>query len=91
VIRFKTNLELFHKKFLRRFQAEDSSVIADFTCHLGTSQNRSKHRHRVKFIDNEGNVICVVNNLRNVSAETIAKMYQARWKIEMFFGWINKT
>ena len=92
VIRFKTNVELFHKKSLRRFPLENSNVVADYTCQLGTAQNRSRHRHRiVELLDNEGHVIRVVTNLRHVPAETIAKIYRARWTIEVFFRWIKQN
>ncbi|WP_192513096.1 hypothetical protein [Paenibacillus sp. 23TSA30-6] len=46
------------------------------TCQLGTSQYRSKQRHRVViFRDFEGREIRVVTDLIQVTAEQIAQMY----------------
>jgi hypothetical protein len=91
VIRMKMNVELPRKKSLRRFITSDSNVINDFTCQLGTPQNRTAYRHRViEFTDYEGHVMRVVTNLRDVSAEIVAQVYQARWAIEVFFRWIKQ-
>ena len=69
----------------------DSNVTEDITCKLGTPQARSKHRHRVvECTDVQGKPIRLVTNLRQVSAETISSMYQARWAIEVFFRWIKQ-
>ncbi|MBE1556077.1 transposase [Sporosarcina limicola] len=71
---------------------KDSNVTRDITCLLGTIQSRSEIRHRVVFFkDNDGNEICVVTSLFNVSAEVIADMYKARWGIESFFRWIKQS
>lgn len=91
VIRVKMNVEVSQKRSLRRVKEPDSNVTGDFTCCLGTLQNRSKHRHRViEFMDRNGNAMRVVTNLRTVSAEKIAAMYQARWTIEVFFRWVKQ-
>lgn len=92
VIRIKNNVELFHKKSLKRLANKESTIVSDFTCQLGTVQKRSKLRHRVvEFADYEGKIIRVVTNLHNVTAETIAVMYKARWGVELFFRWIKQN
>ncbi|QWU16167.1 Transposase DDE domain-containing protein [Paenibacillus sophorae] len=42
------------------------------------------------FHDFEGREIRVVTDLMQVTAEQIAQMYKARWKIEVFFRWIKQ-
>lgn len=92
VIRIKGNVELSHKKSLKRIMNAKSNIVEDFTCKLGTVQNRSDKRHRVvEFIDYEGKTIRVVTNLYHVTAEEIAAMYKARWGVELFFRWIKQN
>ncbi|MFB6367568.1 IS4 family transposase, partial [Paenibacillus elgii] len=55
VVRLRDNVHLEKPRALRRQIKEDSPIIRDITCQLGTAQCRSKHRHRVViFRDFEG-------------------------------------
>ncbi|MDO0878253.1 IS4 family transposase [Anoxybacillus gonensis] len=91
VIRMKDNVEIHQKKSLKRLSSSSSSIVADFTCQLGTKQCRSKKRHRVViFQDANGHDIRVVTNVLEASAEKIAEMYQERWTVEVFFRWIKQ-
>ncbi|ALA71388.1 transposase [Geobacillus stearothermophilus 10] len=91
VIWMKDNVEIHQKKSLKRLPSSSSSIVADFTCQLGTKQCRSKKRHRVViFQDANGHEIRVVTNVLEASAEKIAEMYQARWTVEVFFRWIKQ-
>ncbi len=57
-------------------------VIRDITFQLGTTQSRSKERHRVvDIIDDKRREIHVVTNLMNVAPEVMADMYKARLKM----------
>ena len=92
VIRLKENIQLNRKKSLKRAAMEESNIVADFTCTLGTAQKQTKERHRVvEFTDYEGAIVRVVTNLRDVTAEEIAGMYKERWAIESFFRWIKQN
>ena len=87
----KDNVEIHQKKSLKRLSSSSSSIVADFTCQLGTKQCRSKKRHRVViFQDANGHEIRVVTNVLEASAEKIAEMYQERWTVEVFFRWIKQ-
>lgn len=92
VVRIKENITLFRPKALKRLETDDSYIIRDITCKLGTKQNRSKNRFRVViFNDNCGNEIRVCTNIMTVSAEVIANAYKERWKIETFFRFIKQN
>ncbi|MFC3789907.1 hypothetical protein ACFOQM_14155 [Paenibacillus sp. GCM10012307] len=55
VVRLRDNVHFEKPYALRRQAAEDSQIVRDFTCQLGTPQCRSKQRHRVViFRDFEG-------------------------------------
>jgi IS4 transposase len=91
VIRLRDNVHLEKPRSLRRQVVQDSSVLRDLTCQLGTPQCRSVKRHRVVIFRNfEGREIRVVTDLMGVTAEQIALMYKARWQIEVFFRWIKQ-
>ncbi|UYB49997.1 IS4 family transposase (plasmid) [Lysinibacillus capsici] len=92
VIRLKENIHLSRKKSLKRAAVEDSNVIGDFTCIIGTKQKQTKRRHRVvEFVDYEGELVRVVTNRRDVTAEEITDMYKEHWAIESFFRWIKQN
>ncbi|WP_342428224.1 IS4 family transposase [Paenibacillus sp. FSL L8-0158] len=91
VVRLRDNVHLEKPRALRRQVFNDSSVIRDITCQLGTSQCRSEMRHRVIiFCDFEGREIRVVTDLLGITAEQVAQIYKARWQIEVFFRWIKQ-
>ncbi|OMD37990.1 IS4 family transposase [Paenibacillus odorifer] len=91
IVRLRDNVHLEKPRALRRQKVEDSPVIRDMTCQLGTSQCRSKNRHRIViFRDFEGREIRVATDLMQVTTEQIAQMYKARWQIEVFFRWIKQ-
>ena len=92
VIRLKDNIQLNHKKSLKRTSVEESNIVVDFTCTLGPIQKQTQRRHRVvEFTDYEGAIVHVVTNLRDVTAEEIAGMHKERWAIESFFRCIKRN
>jgi hypothetical protein len=92
VVRIKRNVTFFRPKALRRLKTDDSYIIRDITCKLGTKQNRSENRFRIViFNDDYGNEIRVCTDIMTVSAEAIANAYKERWKIETFFRFIKQN
>jgi len=92
VIRIKENITFFRPRALKRLETDNSYIISDITCKLGTKQKRSDNRFRVViFNDDYGNEIRVCTNIMAVSAEAIADAYKERWKIETFFRFIKQN
>lgn len=58
---------------------------------LKTSTLYPEQLRKIKFVDKELNkeLIFLTNNF-SLGADTIAKLYKERWKIELFFKWIKQ-
>lgn len=69
----------------------DSMVLSDQMVLIGTTQNRAENYFRlVKVEDTKGNVLQLVTNRFELSAEEISEMYKSRWAIELFFKWMKQ-
>jgi hypothetical protein len=90
VIRLKKNALLYDPE-VQVIPEECSSVQEDQHARLGSSSKRTQHSFRiVSFQDDHGNMLHVATNLFSLSAETIAELYRARWRVELFFRWIKQ-
>lgn len=70
---------------------EGSSVLSDQMVLIGTTQNRAENYFRLlKVMDSKGNVLHLITNRFDLSAEEISEMYKSRWTIELFFKWIKQ-
>jgi hypothetical protein len=92
VVRSKTNIQ-----FKRRYSHpvdRATNLICDQTVVLTgmfTPGYYPEPLRRVKFFDDEmATSIAVFTNDFNLPARTIAELYRARWKIELFFKWIKQ-
>lgn len=71
----------------------DSPIVKDQEVFLGNSQNGTKMTHSLRLIetqDSQGNVVMIVTNCFDLSAEEIGDLYRYRWKIETFFKWMKQ-
>lgn len=65
---------------------EYSSVLSDQMVLIGTPQNRAENYFRlIKVEDTKGNILQLMTNRFDLSAEEISEMYKSRWAIELFF------
>ena len=95
VTRAKKNTAWKRVKSLRVSEEDrKAGVRSNQIMHFTTPQARKSypsHIRRVRYYDTETkqHFIFMSNNL-TVSALTIAKLYQSRWKVELFFKWIKQ-
>src|SRR5690625_1146001 len=69
---------------------DDTSVIHDEMIYIGTPQNRSENVFRlVEVDDTKGNVLRLITNRFDLSADEISDIYRSRWAIELFFKWLK--
>lgn len=73
---------------------KDSGVICDQVVTFVTKKSGGKYPgklRRIKYIDPEtGKKLTFLTNNMELPAETIAKLYKARWRVELFFKWIKQ-
>lgn len=69
----------------------NSTVLSDQMVLIGTTQNRAENYFRlIKVADSKGNILQLITNRFDLSAEEISEMYKSRWAIELFFKWIKQ-
>ncbi|SUV00091.1 transposase IS4 family protein [Cytobacillus firmus] len=67
------------------------TVLSDQMVIIGTIQNRAENYFRLlKVMDSKGNLLHLITNRFDLSAEEISEMYKSRWAIELFFKWIKQ-
>jgi IS4 transposase len=71
--------------------AEESPIMSDSMVVIGTPQKRTENVFRlIETVDSKGNVIRLVTNRFDLSAEEIGDIYRSRWAIELFFKWLKQ-
>ena len=70
---------------------EGPTVLSDQMVIIGTIQNRAENYFRLlKVMDSKGNLLHLITNRFDLSAEEMSEMYKSRWAIELFFNWIKQ-
>ncbi|MDQ8737985.1 IS4 family transposase [Paenibacillus sp. LHD-38] len=70
---------------------QGSKVSLDEKVQIGTQQKRMKHPLRmIQTEDSEGNMLFLITNRFDLSADEIGEMYRSRWAIETFFKWMKQ-
>lgn len=67
---------------------EGVTIQSDQMVLIGTPTNRAENAFRlIEIVDTRGNVLRLITNRFDLSAEEISEMYRSRWAIELFFKW----
>ncbi len=92
IVRVKGNLDF--RVIESRPVDRGRGLRADQTIKLRGPLSRKRYPHalrRVSFTDVEsGNHLVFLTNNFTLAASTIAKLYKARWQVELFFKWIKQ-
>jgi hypothetical protein len=93
VIRAKDNLD--YRVTESRAVDRDRGLRADQTVKLRGPLTRKRYPaplRRVSFVDREssGHALVFLTNNFTLAASTIAKLYRARWQVELFFKWVKQ-
>lgn len=71
--------------------AEDSPILSDARVTVGTPQKHMENVVRlIETTDSEGNIIRIITNRFDLTAEEIGDIYRHRWAIELFFKWMKQ-
>jgi len=70
---------------------EGSPILSDAMVVMGTPQKRTEHVYRlIETVDSKGNMIRIITNRFDLSAEEMGDIYRSRWVIELFFKWLKQ-
>jgi IS4 transposase len=93
VTRSKTNMRLYVRE--SRPVDKSSGLRSDQTIRLNGPKIKTLYPHdlrRISFLDTEtGTLFVFITNNFEIDASVVAKIYKARWQIELFFKWIKQT
>lgn len=92
VTRTKQNIQL--KRRYSQAADPDNGVISDQVVVLGTEASRKRYPEalrRIRFHDTEQHryLVFLTNNF-DMPGLTIARLYKARWQVELFFKWMKQ-
>jgi IS4 transposase len=68
-----------------------SKILRDVKVFLGKDKKRMTHVLRmIETTDAKGNLVRIITNRFDLSAEEIGDLYRSRWQIETFFRWVKQ-
>lgn len=92
VTRLKENAKY---KVIETHEIKAENITLDQTIEFTGSQTKKKCPCQLRIIksvdEKTGNTITILTNIFNLTAEYVAKMYRARWNIEIFFKTIKQN
>jgi hypothetical protein len=68
-------------------------IYKDQEVRLGSDISKTKMANPLRLIetkDSEGNLVIIITNCFDLTAEEISDLYRYRWKIETFFKWMKQ-
>lgn len=69
----------------------DSGILTDEMVVVGTPQKRMENPLRlIHSVDSQGNLVAILTNRFDLSADEIGQIYRERWAIETFFKWMKQ-
>ena len=93
VTRAKANMSYYVRE--SRPVDKSAGLRSDQTIRLNGTKTKTLFPHdlrRVSFLDEEsGKLLVFVTNNFEIDALVVAKIYKARWQIELFFKWIKQN
>jgi IS4 transposase len=71
--------------------ASGSKILRDVKVVLGKDQKRMTHVLRmIETTDDKGNLVRIITNRFDLTADEIGDLYRSRWQIESFFRWVKQ-
>ncbi len=71
--------------------SEGCPVLSDRMVYIGGPQKRAENVFRLlEVMDTKGNILRLITNRFDLSAEQISDLYRSRWAIELFFKWMKQ-
>lgn len=93
VIRAKSNMSFYVKE--SRSVDKSTGLRADQTIRLNGAQTKGLYGsdlRRISYVDAQtGKSLVFLTNNFDLEAAVVAKLYKARWQIELFFKWIKQN
>jgi IS4 transposase len=71
---------------------KESKIVRDVKVILGKGNKRMKHALRmIETTDSKGNLVRIITNRFDLTAEELGDLYRSRWQIEIFFRWVKQN
>jgi IS4 transposase len=71
--------------------ASGSKILRDVKVVLGKDKKRMTHVLRmIETTDDKGNLVRIITNRFDLTADEIGDLYRSRWQIESFFRWVKQ-